>query len=35
MKEGGAQDCGWPNLATMFFDQAERYGDRPFLWEKR
>ncbi len=24
----------WPNLVTMFFDQAERKGDRPFLWAK-
>ena len=23
------------NLPTMFFDQAERYADRPFLWSKR
>jgi len=23
------------NLPTMFFDQAERYADRPFLWAKR
>ncbi len=22
----------WPNLPAMFFDQAERCGDRPFLW---
>ena len=25
----------WPNLATMFFNQVDRYGDRPFLWAKR
>jgi long-chain acyl-CoA synthetase len=25
----------WPNLAAMFFAQAERRGDRPFLWAKR
>jgi len=25
----------WPNLAAMFFDQAARLGDRPFLWAKR
>ena len=25
----------WPNLADMFFDQAQRLGDRPFLWAKR
>ncbi|MDH3228476.1 MAG: long-chain fatty acid--CoA ligase [Alphaproteobacteria bacterium] len=23
------------NLPTMFFDQAEQYGDRQFLWSKR
>jgi long-chain acyl-CoA synthetase len=23
------------NLPTMFFDQAERFGDQPFLWSKR
>jgi long-chain acyl-CoA synthetase len=25
----------WPNLAAMFFAQARRLGDRPFLWAKR
>jgi len=25
----------WPNLVTMFFDQADRLGERPFLWTKR
>ena len=25
----------WPNLATMFFEQVDRHGDRPFLWAKR
>jgi long-chain acyl-CoA synthetase len=25
----------WTNLASMFFDVAERRGDRPFLWAKR
>ena len=25
----------WPNLAAMFFNQVDRYGDRPFLWAKR
>lgn len=25
----------WPNLVSMFFSQAERLGDRPFLWAKR
>ncbi len=24
----------WPNLATMFFDQAAVGGDAPFLWSK-
>lgn len=24
----------WPNLVTMFFDQAERLGDKPFLLRK-
>ncbi len=24
----------WPNLVTMFFDQAEARGDKPFLWRK-
>lgn len=24
-----------PNLPTMFFDQARRLGDKPFLWAKR
>jgi len=24
----------WPNLVTMFFDQADRLGERPFLWAK-
>jgi long-chain acyl-CoA synthetase len=23
------------NLPSMFFDQAERFGDRPFLWSKK
>ena len=23
------------NLPAMFFDQAERFGDRPFLWSKQ
>jgi long-chain acyl-CoA synthetase len=28
-------DCrSYPNLVTMFFDQARRLGDRPFLWAK-
>ena len=25
----------WPNLATMFFEQAAQHGARPFLWAKR
>ena len=25
----------WPNLVTMFFDQAEAKGERPFLWARR
>ncbi|MBL6927571.1 MAG: long-chain fatty acid--CoA ligase [Rhodospirillales bacterium] len=24
----------WPNLVTMFFSQAERLADKPFLWAK-
>ena len=24
----------WPNLPAMFFDWAERKGERPFLWAK-
>jgi long-chain acyl-CoA synthetase len=24
-----------PNLVRLFFDQAERFGDAPFLWAKR
>ncbi|WP_425403309.1 AMP-dependent synthetase/ligase [Hwanghaeella sp.] len=24
-----------PNLPTMFFEQCDRFGDAPFLWEKR
>ena len=30
-----ANDRHWPNLPAMFFDQVDRYGDRPFLWKKR
>jgi long-chain acyl-CoA synthetase len=29
-----AVERDWPNLAAMFFAQAERRGDRPFLWAK-
>ncbi len=25
----------WPNLATMFFEQAAAYREQPFLWKKR
>jgi len=25
----------WPNLPTMFFEQAAKYGAKPFLWAKR
>ncbi len=25
----------WRNLVSMFFDQADRLGERPFLWFKR
>ncbi len=25
----------WPNLVTMFFEQAARLGDKEFLWEKK
>jgi long-chain acyl-CoA synthetase len=25
----------WPNLVTMFFRQADRFGERPLLWHKR
>lgn len=25
----------WPNLVTMFFSQADRFGERPLLWAKR
>ncbi|MEK9724287.1 MAG: AMP-binding protein [Rhodospirillaceae bacterium] len=28
-------DTPWPNLAAMFYDQVDAYGDRPFLWAKR
>lgn len=35
MADGNAVERSWPNLAAMFFDQARRHGDRPFLWTKR
>ncbi len=25
----------WPNLVSMFFDQADRFGDAPVLWAKK
>lgn len=25
----------WNNLVSMFFDQSDRFGERPFLWFKR
>jgi long-chain acyl-CoA synthetase len=25
----------WTSLATMFFEQAARYGEKPFLWAKQ
>ena len=25
----------WPNLPTLFYDQVDSMGDRPFLWKKR
>lgn len=28
-------ETGWPNLVSMFFAQAERFGERPLLWRKR
>ncbi len=28
-------DRDWPNLVAMFFDQADRMGDCPFLWKRR
>ncbi len=24
----------WPNLATMFFEQAAKHADQPFMWSK-
>ncbi|HEY3917509.1 MAG TPA: long-chain fatty acid--CoA ligase [Stellaceae bacterium] len=35
MADQTAVERSWPNLAAMFFDQARRRGDRPFLWAKR
>ncbi|HEV8016623.1 MAG TPA: long-chain fatty acid--CoA ligase [Stellaceae bacterium] len=34
MAERNGAERNWPNLAAMFFDQARRRGDRPFLWAK-
>ena len=28
-------DRDWQTLTTMFFDQAARHGDKPFLWAKQ
>ena len=28
-------DKNWPNLAAMFYEQVDAYGDSPFLWAKR
>jgi len=28
-------ETNWPNLAAMFYDQVDTYGDKPFLWAKR
>ena len=25
----------WPSLITMFIDQAEELGEKPFLWAKK
>jgi long-chain acyl-CoA synthetase len=33
--DGNSIERSWPNLAAMFFDQARRYGDKPYLWAKR
>ncbi|MEX2650648.1 MAG: long-chain fatty acid--CoA ligase [Alphaproteobacteria bacterium] len=32
---GSPMASSWPNLATMFFEQAARLGDAPWLWAKR
>lgn len=31
----GGMPVHWQNLVVMFFEQAERFGERPFLWRKR
>lgn len=28
-------DVSWPNLVTMFYEQAQASGSQPFLWHKR
>ena len=28
-------DRNWTTLPGMFFSQAERLGDKPFLWERQ
>ncbi len=33
--ETAACEDDWPNLVTMFFRQADRFGERPLLWHKR
>ena len=25
----------WPSLIAMFFEQAEKLGEKPFLWAKK
>jgi len=30
----GMRAQNWPNLVTMFFEQAQAQGERPFLWAK-
>src|SRR5689334_2328844 len=33
---GGSMDYrGCPSLVRMFFDQAARLGDKPFMWTKQ
>jgi long-chain acyl-CoA synthetase len=29
------REMNWPNLVTMFFRQADHFGERPLLWHKR
>ena len=35
MVGNAAQIAETSNLAKMFFDQAQRMGDKPFLWAKK